>query len=154
MANFVKGVTYSPSGSVTKCLFCNIVEKKEPARIVLENEHFVAFKTIKPYSSNHLLVVPTKHVKNLAALAGPEDANMIHEMEAFGKAALGKDADDAQFSFHVPPYNSIDHLHLHCIGARSTMTLAGSLKYWQETFYCWSAKRAAALVLQRELSKL
>jgi diadenosine tetraphosphate (Ap4A) HIT family hydrolase len=154
MTGVIKGVTYTPSGGVASCLFCSIIEGKEPARIVLENEEFLAFKTIKPYSSNHLLVVPRKHVKNLSVMSGPEDANMIHGMEAFGKVALGKDADDAQFCFHVPPYNSIDHLHLHCIGARSRMTLAGSLKFWQETFYCWSAKSAAAVVLKRELSKL
>ncbi len=150
----IKGVTYTSSGSVASCLFCNIIARDEPARIVLENEQFVAFKTIKPYSSNHLLVIPRKHVKNLTSMAGTEDANMIYDMEKFGRIALGKDAIDSQYCFHVPPYNSIDHLHLHCIGARSTMTLAGSLKFWQDSFYCWSAGSAAARVLQRELSKL
>lgn len=34
----------------------------------------------------------------------------------------------ASFCFHRPPYNSIDHLHLHCIGLSPPRQLTGYLK--------------------------
>lgn len=151
--SLVKGVAYG-NGAVINCLFCNIMEGKEPGKIVMENDKYVAFKTIQPASSNHLLICPRKHVRNIEELSGVEDAQMIREMEEFGRLALGTDAEDSQYCFHIPPWNSIDHLHLHAIGARHTMSFKGSLKYWQETFYCWSSKEAAARVLVKEMSKL
>eukprot|EP00121_Abeoforma_whisleri_P004405 Awhi_evm1s3981 len=31
--------------------------------------------------------------------------------------------------FHWPPFNSIDHLHLHVIGPESTMSFFGKLEF-------------------------
>lgn len=113
-----KGVTYdSVNGAVKSCIFCRIASKDEPATIVYEDSQFVVFKTIAPATKKHLLVTPKEHVKNLDSLSGPSDAAMVREMIKIGKIALGEDAVGAHYSFHVPPYNSIDHLHLHAIGA-------------------------------------
>lgn len=112
-----KGVTYDAvTGAVKSCLFCRIARREEPGTIVFEDSQFVVFKTIAPASSEHLLVTPRKHIRNLKSLSGPKDAALIREMIEVGRAALGVNAKGAHFSFHVPPYNSIDHLHLHAIG--------------------------------------
>ena len=152
-----KGVVYGSGGTVTSCLFCRIIERKEPGNIVLENERLVAFKTIAPASSNHLLVVPRDHRANVHALSGKEDAALLKEMKEFGLEALKVDGcpniENSQYSFHVPPYNSIDHLHLHAIGNRSSMTFAGALKYAEGTFYCWSVDQTIKRIM-KDLSRL
>jgi histidine triad (HIT) family protein len=43
------------------CIFCKIVEKKIPAHIVYEDEHFLAFLDIHPQSPGHTQVIPKKH---------------------------------------------------------------------------------------------
>lgn len=76
-----KGVTYDgETGAIKSCLFCSIVEKKEPATIVYEDSRFIIFKTIAPASTNHLLISPKKHIQNFAALSGPTDALLLRDM--------------------------------------------------------------------------
>lgn len=148
-----KGVTYHEhTGEVVSCIFCRITNKDEPATIVYEDQDFVAFKTIAPATANHLLICPRKHIQNLNTLSGPTDAKLVQSLIDVGTMVLGADAHDAQFSFHVPPFNSIDHLHLHAIGRRDTMGLIGGLKYWEGSYWCKGAK-AAMEELERTLDR-
>ena len=138
----VKGVTYGGNDVVVSCLFCRIMSRQEPGTIVYEDPDIVAFKTIAPASTNHLLVCPRKHVQNYVSLSGPKGAALVRSLVDVGRKVLGADADDAQFSFHVPPFNSIDHLHLHAIGRKETMGIVGGLKYWEGSYWCKGADAA------------
>lgn len=114
-----KGVVYdATSGAVKSCLFCKIATREEPGTVVYEDTKFIVFKTINPASNRHLLVTPKKHIQNLESLSGPVDAALVREMIKVGSVALGDQAEGAHYSFHVPPFNSIDHLHLHAIGTK------------------------------------
>jgi histidine triad (HIT) family protein len=55
-----------------ECLFCNIVSKKIPAKIVAENEHAIAFLDVKPLSDGHTIVIPKKHYANLSSCSKEE----------------------------------------------------------------------------------
>lgn len=146
-----KGVTYLTStGEVIDCLFCRINERKEPGTIVYEDESFVVFKTIQPATHLHLLVTPRQHIRNVHSLHGVEGANIVKKLVEVGKIALGEYKDDCQFSFHIPPVNSIDHLHLHAIASPSTMRVWTKQKYRQDTFYCKSADTVIAWLLEGE----
>jgi histidine triad (HIT) family protein len=104
------------------CLFCNIVQKTTPAQIVLENEHVVAFKDIRPAGPTHVLVVPKKHIVGVDE-ATPEDA------ETLGQVLLGAREVAAQQGLLPGGYRlvinqgpdagqSVFHLHCHVIGGR------------------------------------
>ena len=146
-----KGVRYRDDGSIESCVFCGIVNRTEPARIIDETEEFIVFRTLKPYAKHHLLVCPKKHVTSVQSLKGEEDAEMVRRMVDLGNKCLGELQNSVEgkcqergahkHCFHVPPYNSIDHLHLHSIGNGDTaMSWFGRLKYWDSTFYCKSAE--------------
>ena len=137
-----KGVNYGPHGEIQSCLFCRILSKQEPGCIVYEDENYVAFKTIAPATEHHVLVCPRKHVQNYHALSGPSGARLVRSLVDTGRIALGADAEDAQWSFHIPPFNSIDHLHMHAIGRRHTLGLLNGLKYWEGSYWCKSAEVA------------
>lgn len=147
----IKKVKYDAhTGEVVSCLFCRIHSREEPARIAFENEHAVVFHTIAPASRVHLLVTPRKHVKNLKYLQGEEGAELVQSLMEVGKEALGslgEDAALAQFCFHVPPYNSVDHLHMHVIADAGNMHWLASLKYNVNLWFCHSAEH----VMQRLL---
>mmetsp|Transcript_40230 Transcript_40230/g.41033 ORF Transcript_40230/g.41033 Transcript_40230/m.41033 type:complete len:227 (-) Transcript_40230:2-682(-) len=151
-----KGVTYGENGEMTSCIFCNIIDRNAPANIIYEDEHFVCFTDISPVTSYHNLVIPRKHIDNISDLAGASHAQLVRDMVNIGKKCLFrksltdknvsyKDLNEkekhilntAQFSFHVPPWNSINHLHLHCIGQPDQMGWLERLKHW-ESSSVWS----------------
>ena len=142
-STIVKGVTYaSDKTTVLDCLFCRIIAGKEPSSAITPptpNPNLYAFKTINPATSLHLLISPVKHIKNVDALT-PSDLPLLEEMKAFGASMLTEQQQkDALFVFHMPPWNSIDHLHLHVIAERSTMTFFnGYFKYLPGTAWCQS----------------
>lgn len=129
MAHKSKGVKYDDNGNVIDCLFCKIHKREEPGTILYEDNEFVVFKTKDPMTEKHVLVTPRTHIKNIDALQGPKDAEMVQRMVSVGNKALGDLSSGSFHCFHVPPLNSIDHLHLHCIAKPETMSFFGSLKY-------------------------
>lgn len=143
-----KGVTYNAkTGEVLDCLFCRIIRREEAGTIVYEDEDCVAFKTIAPATHTHYLVTPKAHIQNIASLFSEvekgersvEDAIAVLErLTEVGRKALGDELSaEAKYSFHIPPLNSIDHLHLHAIASPRSMSWITRMKYpLMDTFYC------------------
>ena len=133
----IKGVTYygHDESTVVDCIFCRIQQKREVAAIIFEDDEFVVFKNIDPATKLHLLVTPRQHIRNLKSLQSIEDANLVKKMKEVGEKAIlsvdsrAIDYKPIQFCFHVPPYNSIDHLHMHAIAFPHQMTYIGMIKY-------------------------
>ena len=51
-----------------ECIFCRIVAKEVPSRLVYEDDAMVAFNDLNPTAPLHVLVVPRRHVARLADL--------------------------------------------------------------------------------------
>jgi histidine triad (HIT) family protein len=47
------------------CVFCNIVDRKIPAKVEYEDDQIIVFHDIRPTAPVHLLVVPKKHIPTL-----------------------------------------------------------------------------------------
>jgi len=149
-----KGVTYESGGRVLECIFCDIIAKRSPAAIIFEDNEIIVFKTIQPATpSLHALVVPKMHIRNVNSLTR-EHVSLLETMRSIGREVLQKggfDETDSRMVFHVPPYNSIDHLHLHVIATQSKMTFLSSLKYYAGLPWCDSIdNRLSKLLLSRE----
>ncbi|GKA20885.1 root primordium defective 1-like protein [Tanacetum coccineum] len=67
----------------------------------------------------HYLVIPVDHiatVKNLQRRT--QDYSLVSHMLDVGQMLLTRDAPNSthyRFGFHQPPFNSVNHLHLHCL---------------------------------------
>ncbi|KAI8593608.1 HIT-like domain-containing protein, partial [Geranomyces variabilis] len=102
------------------CIFCRIAAgREESARVVYQDDEFVAFHDINPSASLHLLVIPRAHVgtvKDLQVSSRP----LVARMATLGRRLLAENgfpaAADQQLGFHVPPFTSVAHLHLHALG--------------------------------------
>jgi histidine triad (HIT) family protein len=116
-----------PDGS---CLFCRIVAGEVPSTGVLRTERTYAFRDIDPAMPTHVLVVPTAHIDDAAAVTA-EHAGVMAELLTTARAVaeaegLWSDGDRSRgyrLVFNVGPdaLNSVPHLHLHVLGGR-TMT--------------------------------
>lgn len=105
---------------MSECIFCKIIKKEIPAKIVFENDELMAFESIQPMAPVHILIIPKKHIVSVRDL---EDT----DLELSGKLILtARDlAKDLKISekgykliFHVGEHGGqeIEHLHLHLLG--------------------------------------
>jgi len=102
------------------CLFCRIVRKEIPAKLVLENEHVMAFRDINPQAPVHVLVIPREHV---ASLNEATDSEMIGRL-TLAAAEIAKREGVAESGYRTVINTNRDagqtvfHLHLHLLGGR------------------------------------
>lgn len=50
------------------CIFCKIIKKEIPARIIWEDDKILAFLDVKPVSPGHVLVIPKEHINYIFAM--------------------------------------------------------------------------------------
>jgi histidine triad (HIT) family protein len=103
------------------CLFCRIVRKEIPVKLVAEDEHSIAFRDINPQAPVHVLVIPRAHV---ASLDAADDAEMIGRLSLMAAEIARAEGVSASGYRTVMNTNSaagqtVFHVHLHLLGGRS-----------------------------------
>lgn len=102
------------------CLFCRIVRKEIPAKVVMENDHVLAFRDIDPKAPTHVLVVPKEHV---ASLNEATDAAMLGRL-SLAAAEIAKAEGIAESGYRTVintnrgAGQTVFHIHLHLLGGR------------------------------------
>ncbi len=105
------------------CIFCKIVNKQIPSRIVYEDDSILAFHDIDPKAPVHVLVIPKQHIPSINEVTQEDSQVIAHLFATLPKIAeqlgikgsgyrvvvnCGKDAGQA-----------VNHLHYHVLGGRS-----------------------------------
>ena len=81
----------------------------------------VAFHDRDPAAETHILIVSVEHIASVKTVR-PHHLELLLRIKSKAKELLkehGHDPADpaqARLGFHVPPYNTVDHLHLHVLG--------------------------------------
>ncbi|KAJ4464934.1 HIT-like protein [Lentinula aciculospora] len=101
--------TYDPS-----CAFCNVsVENGFDVR--WEDSQLVAFRDRDPACEQHFQVIPKRHLSSVRQL-GKSDVGLVKAMVNVGHQLLERLAikrSMRKMGFHIPPFISVGHLHLH-----------------------------------------
>uniref|UniRef100_A0A8C3G9G7 HIT domain-containing protein n=1 Tax=Cyclopterus lumpus TaxID=8103 RepID=A0A8C3G9G7_CYCLU len=120
------------------CPFCQIADNQTDTEILLSDDELLCFRDITPGATHHYLVVPRTHIDNCTCLQGA-DIPLVERMVEMGWSVLKKtkvsDLDDVRMGFHVPPFSSVPHLHLHVLAPASDMTLKSQLRYGPQTHW-------------------
>lgn len=104
------------------CVFCEIVAGTAPAIRVYEDDDYLAFLDIRPFTRGHTLVIPKSHSVDLtdtpaAVLAGmlTVGQRIAQATRASGLAATGNNVaiNDGRSAFQ-----SVFHIHLHVVPRR------------------------------------
>ncbi|XP_030385975.1 histidine triad nucleotide-binding protein 3-like [Scaptodrosophila lebanonensis] len=104
------------------CIFCDISSGKVPqTKLEVETDEYVIFKDIKPASTYHYLAVPKQHYESLEVLNKSHDGLITRMEDGLKKFLVSKNINtsDALFGFHLPPFITVKHLHMHAIAPRS-----------------------------------
>jgi histidine triad (HIT) family protein len=105
----------------SRTIFKKIIDGDIPAKIVYQDDKCLAFHDVSPQAPVHVLVIPKKEIRSVAALAEDDQALMGHLFLVIQKVA----ADLGLASGYRVVTNiggaggqSVDHLHFHLLGGR------------------------------------
>ena len=116
------------------CPFCNIVQGKEPAVIVLDDDHALAFLDNRPLFPGHCLLIPKQHVETLADLKAGEIGPLFEDARLLSSAmetALGAEGSFVAINNRVS--QSVPHLHIHIVPRKKKDGLKGF--FWPRRRY-------------------
>ncbi|MHB8093706.1 MAG: histidine triad nucleotide-binding protein [Candidatus Aminicenantales bacterium] len=107
---------------MSSCLFCKIITRDIPARIVYEDDDVLAFEDISPKAPVHVLLIPKEHFASLSEIPAGREALMGKILATARRIAgergiagtgyrivLNTGKDSGQEVFHI---------HFHLLGGR------------------------------------
>lgn len=107
------------------CIFCKIVKKEIPAKIIFETEKSLAFMDAFPLTKGHSLVIPKTHYEKIQDISKEDNfdlfetvRNTISKVDKITDATLLAVHNGKQSGQEVP------HVHVHLI-PRSSEDSAG-----------------------------
>jgi histidine triad (HIT) family protein len=105
------------------CIFCKIVAKQIPSRLVYEDDQVYAFHDINPWAPVHFLLIPKAHIPSLAQVT-PAHADMMgHMMALIPRLALQEGCNPYPDGGYRVVTNTgaegaqeVHHMHFHVMG--------------------------------------
>jgi sulfate adenylyltransferase (ADP) / adenylylsulfatase len=130
-----KGAEYDSFGNLKSCIFCTIANHSS-RELIFEDEICAVFYPLDLCAKVHILIVPKLHVKSIQSNR-KLDLELIRHLKLIGDQVLDRYGNsDRMFMFHLEPYNSIEHLHMH--GLVKPLNVLGRIKF-TEHVQKWSA---------------
>lgn len=104
------------------CLFCRIIAGEIPSEKVYEDTTVYAFRDINPGAPVHTLIVPKRHIYDIAAPEAADGALLLAMVSAANTIAQQEGVAQSGYRlvWNVGPDagQSVFHLHLHLLGGR------------------------------------
>ncbi|CAO3645921.1 unnamed protein product [Mucor hiemalis] len=101
------------------CIFCKIVRKEAPARVLYEDDQVMVFLDASPLSKGHTLVIPKKHYGTLLDIPSNELVHVTSKIQPIAKTLLKVLEDTTDFNVlqnNGPSASQVvNHIHFHII---------------------------------------
>jgi len=105
----------------TDCIFCKIINGDIPATVILENDVVLVIENIAPKAPTHYLILPKKHIENVAALTDA-DKDVCWQIMKIARN-LGNKLPSKAFNLisnnGQAAGQSVFHLHFHFISGKN-----------------------------------
>lgn len=105
------------------CIFCKIIEKEIPAKIIFEDENLLAFEDLNPQAPLHALVIPKKHISTSLDISDKDNELIGLMFQAANRIAKDRGVADSGFrtvlNCNRAAGQTVFHIHLHVLGGRN-----------------------------------
>ena len=91
------------------CIFCKIVNKEEPAKLIHEDNDIIVIENKYPEAPIHLLLIPKTHIEWKDGI----DCNMLIMLAK--SIAKEKGLDTYKLIFNIGRIAHFPHIHLHML---------------------------------------
>jgi|TARA_B110000014_G_C19808771_1_gene419910 histidine triad (HIT) family protein len=107
------------------CIFCKIVKKEIPAKIVTETENSIAFLDVFPLSRGHTLIIPKHHYEKVQDITVDDNTDLFETLRKV-VSKVDKITGSTLLAIHNGKESGqeIPHVHVHLI-PRKPGDLAG-----------------------------
>jgi len=107
---------------MSDCLFCRIVQKTIPAKIVHEDDRILAFDDINPQAPVHTLIIPKQHVSAVQDCRDQDRELLAELLVVCTKVAKQKGLTEPGYRIVTntgrDAGQTVFHLHFHVLGGR------------------------------------
>jgi histidine triad (HIT) family protein len=104
------------------CLFCRIVRRELPAKVVYEDERLFAFEDVRPMAPAHFLIVPKIHYASLNEVPEGADALLgeilLRAREIAREKGIGETGYRIVLNTARDSGQTVFHIHFHILGGR------------------------------------
>ena len=103
------------------CIFCKIISKEIPAKIIAENDDVLVIEDIHPKAPVHYLIIPKKHIIHVGRLEDSESdyvAKMMLMARDLAKQLPGSQSFRLLMNNGAASGQSVFHLHCHFLSGK------------------------------------
>ncbi len=103
--------------ATSDCVFCGIVDGRNPSSVVYQDKSVIAFLDIQPVTPGHTLVIPRSHAASLAELAARDGERMFAAGQlcaaALRKSSVKCEGVNMSLADGEVAGQEVFHVHLH-----------------------------------------
>ena len=104
------------------CIFCKIINKEIPSKIVYEDDEVLAFEDIAPQAPVHIVVIPKKHIAKITEIEKEDEALIGKIYSVINKIAGEKQIAEEGFRVIINCGENggqeVKHVHFHLLGGK------------------------------------
>ena len=107
---------------MTDCLFCRIINRNIPSKIVFEDDRIFAFEDINPQAPTHILIIPKQHFASLEEVPAESLELLGHILLQAREIARERGLQESGYRLVLntgrDSGQEVFHIHFHLLGGR------------------------------------
>ncbi|HZW60996.1 MAG TPA: histidine triad nucleotide-binding protein [Candidatus Babeliales bacterium] len=106
------------------CIFCKIIAKEIPSKIIAENDDIIGIQDIAPKAPVHYLIIPKKHIHDVTSLQEEDiliPGKMLMMAKEISKKLSGSQAFRLIINNGPDAGQSVFHLHFHFLSGKKML---------------------------------
>ena len=103
------------------CIFCKIIKKEIPSKIIYEDDKILAFNDLNPIAPVHALIIPKEHILSADDINSKNSYIIGHIFSVIPKIAEKLSLNDGYRIINNCGKNggqSVKHIHFHLVGGK------------------------------------